>query len=695
MVRGLGAALAGLVIGVAGMYAVLDRDAETTGTADTTVSRDIGSVATLPAEVAAVHRENRYGDLRTVEQILALPSDFARTEALYMLAGRSNSGTLQNLIYEAIRIADPVARNVALGILFARLTELDPSSALAMTRTDAFSADRNMESEVWRNWGKFDLDAALAAAKLQASSGQRNRAAQALFAAFGYLGNKTTDRIENEVGIRPDRSARGRYLYELANRSPEDAFNYVNNIRSSREQRDNVRWLANHLARTDPDRAASYAILIEDANLQESYRNSVAATVAAAEPQHVLDRLLTSYQSDAERTQVHSAMAELVARDVESAMQYLQQVTSAQDRERFGHLIAEELARQDPARALAWARENDRGERRELTAIVLRQIATVDPQFAMQEVKNIRGASARQQALSSVIGSVARHDQRLAAEFVEQIESRQERDMAAGNLIWRWVRQDAEAAINWAMNSDKIDNKQTMAYAGRYLVRSDMDAAIRLLPKLDENTAADWRLQIAEQMARSASATAAQNFISQFDGSEDYSKLQAAIVRGVAKNDITLARQLADQLPAGKDKDFAYHQLVERMSETDPGQAANWLSTISDVQQRGAATKQLISNWYAQDPAAAGRWVDKLPRGPQRDDAIVGLASSWEEMTPSRTLLLDSIGSAEKQIHARFLRIAIVAKTDWQKAQTMLNNTELSSLMRQQMQSLIDNHRNR
>ena len=96
--------------------------------------RDLDNVPRMSDAIAKQYREDRYDNLRTIEQILALPTDFARTEALYMLAGRSDSGSVQNLIYEANRIASAIDRDTALTILFSRLTELDPPSALAVAR---------------------------------------------------------------------------------------------------------------------------------------------------------------------------------------------------------------------------------------------------------------------------------------------------------------------------------------------------------------------------------------------------------------------------------------------------------------------------------------------------------------------------------------------------------------------------------
>jgi len=694
MKRVLAAAFAGVIVGAVGTYAIQDRNLMTSGTQGRKISRDIGNVPTMSGAIAAQHREDRYENLRSIEQILALPTDFSQTEALYMLAGRSDSGSVQNFITEANRIADPADRNSALAILFFRLTELDSPAALALARTAMFLADSGIESEVWRSWGKHDLDGALMAAKAHSTSGQRNLAAQALFSVYGYLGNETTARIEHELGIRPDRTSRSRFLNDLANRSPADAIEYVINIRSSRDQREALWWLAYYLTRNDPGRAGSYADLITDAVQRETYRNFVASATTPGDPAVVLDQLITAHGPRPKRGQVYSAMRELVARDVDSAIRYFERVNSRQDRQSFVSLIAEELARQNPTRALDWARANERSQNPRWLIQVLTRIASSEPRLAMHEARNIPHATKRSQAIANVVGTVAKTDPHLAAEFVDQIAKRHERQTAAANMVSTWAQQDPDAVVNWVMTNDEIDSKVILAQVGRQLVQTDMDAMIRILPRLDEENAVDWRLQIAQNLATQTSAAAAQNFISTFEGSEDYLKLQVAVVRGVTQNDIFLAKQLADRLPAGADRDATLAQLIRYHANTNPAEAAAWLALISDKLQRSSATLQLASIWDSQDSDAAGRWVDTLPWGGQRDDVIVGLVSNWQEMTQSRRLLIESIGDSEKKTRAQIRYIGRVARTDWQRAQSMLTETDMPSIDRQRIQEAIDHYRN-
>ena len=64
-------------------------------------------------------------------------------------------------------------------------------------------------------------------------------------------------------------------------------------------------------------------------------------------------------------------------------------------------------------------------------------------------------------------------------------------------------------------------------------------------------------------------------------------------------------------------------------------------------------TSQLVSRWHRVDPDGVSAWARDLPRGKQRDSAIVGLAGAWDELTPSRKMLLKSVGDVEQRQQAQ------------------------------------------
>ena len=695
MTRAIVILAVGAIFGAAITYVIIDSSKLSMPEQGTGTARTIQNIPKMTESDAALHRADRYEKLQSVEDIMALPTEFWQVEALYVLTGRSDSSGIQNLIYESNEIAEAVDRERTLTILFSRLTELDPASALAMSRTSRFSDNSDIESGVWRSWGRLDLDAALLAVQAQGTSTQRNHAAQALFSAYGYLGNETTDKIERVLNIRPDRRTRASYLYKLANRSPSEAIIYVSNIQSSLELEQSVSWLAHHLASKDPDRALGYAALFSEEEIRRYFESIVSSSLAAVNPAETLDRLLSGTDPVPGDREIYNAVRELASRDLDSALAYFDQIRSSDLRRKFGQSIIEELVRDDPQRAIRWANDNDTGDHSMLLTQVLRRIARTDPDLAIETASKITDSMQRLNVVTNIVMTISRSDPLKAAAMVGGIENKRERANAESMLATSWAREDPDSALGWLLGSDLVDKKGALFRMGENLVEADVDAAIRLLPRLDEANAAGWRKQIAQTLAADRSLAEAQNFINQFEGSPDYGRLQAAVAGGVATDDIAMAKQLADQLPAGADKDRAYSKLIMSHAETDPAEAAVWLSSIIDEQQRASATGRLVYAWNHQDPEAAFRWADNLPRGTTRDDAIVGLAASWEEMTPGRRLLMDSIGSAEKKTQASLGRIRFVARDDWQKAQSMLDALNLSQAERQRTQRMIDYYRDR
>ena len=134
MARTITAIFAGVLFGAFAMLLVSNFDSGNVAT-DGNI-RDLAEVLPMTRAESVRHREERYRTLSGVAEVMALPTEFARAEALYALAGRSGSAAVRALIFEADRIVDDVARARLLGILFSRLTEIDPRSALTLARND-------------------------------------------------------------------------------------------------------------------------------------------------------------------------------------------------------------------------------------------------------------------------------------------------------------------------------------------------------------------------------------------------------------------------------------------------------------------------------------------------------------------------------------------------------------------------------
>jgi hypothetical protein len=690
----MAALIGGILLGILAMLAAARFGSSSNQSPDEIV-RDIADVPKMAQAVAEKHRDEQYTSLTSVEEVIALPTEFARSEALYVLAGRSDSAGVQNLIFEANRIADDVERVSLLNILFFRLAETDPLSALALARTGYFNGIKSIERTVWRAWARKDLEDALFAAKTQTSMAHQNSSAQSLYAAFGYMGNETTERIEAELGIGPDRSSRGRYLYQLADRSPAEAIAFINGLERGTEQRENVSWLAHYVSLQDPSAALRYADLFRVASDGEYYSRIINGNIARENPHAAIERLLANGNSGRSSGEYQSAMSALASTDLDAAKQYFEQARSSDDRMMFGSAIASEMAKKDPVGALAWARANDKGPFPYLQMSVLGHIAQTDPQLALTEALDTPNVQMRSQMVSMVVQHIARNDPADAVTYLDQVQDRQQKLEVTQQLASSWIQRDPEAAIDWILSQDKETAGQLVQMAALRLLDTDIDAAIRMLPRVGEQNQESMRQQIAQRLATSRSPDEAQSFIRQFVGQPGYDQLQASLISGVARTDVLMAKQLADQLADGNARDRAYVQVIAQHAQTNPTEAARWLRNVTDERMRGVAAGQLAAQWYAHDPAAAARWVTGLPAGSSRDDAIMQMSSQWRDATPEQEKLIASIEDRDKRGKAKIRQIYNVMRTNPAKARKLLEDEDIPSYERQRVETMISQYGSR
>jgi hypothetical protein len=638
--------------------------------------RTIGSVPAMSPDQAAAHRSARYAEIASVEQLMGLPGHFARMEALYAMAGRAGSADVQNLIFQADNIADYSDRRDVLLILFARLTELDVESALALTGMSPFAADPGYEQEVWRRWGERDLDAALRhAAGLEPA--RRNLAAQALLASQGYWGNERTARIAERLGVEPDDRTRSARLDELARSDPAAAIGYVRGIESPLQRRQAAAQLGLLLGREGLAAVSRHAAAFSDPLLRSAFEDAAAQAAAEVDPAGTLERLLAQGRG-LPPSRLAAVFAAVAGQDLGQALTWYRRVEDPRQRQVVGLALAKELTRADPHRALAWAREFEGESEGGIYRQVIATLAETDPGLALADAGSLGDSQHRMFAIMTIAHVLSEQDPRRAVALLDDIESPEQRDMLVQTIGMNWLQRDPEAALDWMLAADVGSRANLLAQAGATLVRQDLDAAIRLLPRLDKEQATMWRQQIAARIATERSVAQAQSFIAQYQGSAEYPQLMAAVVQGVSRNDAAAAVSMLDELPDGEQRWMLYRSVFHHYAEQDPRRAAEAVVAINgEPAERANLVQQVVSRWASADPVAAERWADNLPPGPQRDGAIQGAAGQWREITPSRRRLLESIGDAETRKQAVAMSVFRALREDPETAEQILQAIDL------------------
>lgn len=683
------ALLVGAAVGASVVYFV----AEPSSDAGAVRDRDIVDVPQIGVEEAASERARGFHSVRTIEDTLRYPTHFQRMESLYVLAGRSDSPALQNLIYEADRVVDADIRNAALNILFTRLTELDPQSALAIARVPAFADIPELERSVWRTWGRGDLDAALATAVTDSNRWRRDAAVQALYADSGFSDDERAAKIERDSGIPPSRAARNQHARALAERSPADAIAFVNGIPRGHTDRQTIMGVAQVLTRQLGERAAAFGAQLDDEQRREIFRNAHANVLVEMDPELALERLIGASRTPEETDQLRAAARALAAQDMDRLFGYFEHARRQSERMMIGSTIVHELAQTDPRRAMEWAKANTTHENSRFLSEALRIVAADDPELAFSVFEGLRGRDLRGQVLYSVMGAIARKDRVLALRYIDTLQNRQEKTWAIASVVGNWAREEPEAAIEWAMSSGEARSRGALHNLAFSLTRTDVDTVMRMLPKVDGEAARVWRREVTRTLMSQRSIDEARRFASRFEGESDFNELQAMIVGHLARTDVDQAVVAAAQLEEGPARDQAYIQLLSMEVIETTDQVDRILGAIGSDESRRHAIQHLVGNWAYSNVEGLEQWVDRLPRGEVRNEAIATAASAWTETTPSRNQLIESIPDLKQRSAARRNQLNAVARLDWRKAEVLLATASLSEEDREAVRKAIDQYR--
>jgi hypothetical protein len=682
--------LLGVVGGIGASWFYAPTSGPTPETGMPVIVRDLGEVAPMTAAEEATHRAQRFEAMTTVEETLRLRSDFDQTEAMYVIAGRSDSAQVQNLIFQALRIADASDRRAGLSILFSRLTDIDPHSAVAMAGQAPFTAERSVEPAIWRTWSRSDLDAALLAASALTPASRRRRAAEAIYSAHGNLGNDRTRHIEEILGIPPSRRIKSQHVLSLAADSPEAAFDYLNQLSTGSDQNDAAWVLGGHFGRNVPSFAEAYASRISNGTARATYTRHAVESAAKADPELMLDRWLGAPDAQRHLVELSQAIAVLASTDIESAISYVQAADDQQVAVLLSTEIIKRLAQDDPERALQWAHENGRGQARSVFQQAIIQVAAAHPEIALSAINEFPAGTERDSLTGMVISAWVRSDPESAVVTLEGMPAGSGKQQAVQFLLMGWAEVDTRAAMSWAIENSESYGLPLSDQISRQLISQDPQVAIQLLPRMDEKTAADWSVRIVQTLAGQQSIAEAEEFANRYRNSPQYPYMQEALIPLLARTDLARAKQMADGMPQGPNQDSVYLQLIGTAAAEDPRQAAVWIEAMQGESRRSQAISVLVQTWSRSDASGASRWVNGLPAGDSRDDALVALVSSATNFDESSLRLIESIGSDEKKYQATTSYLYRLSRVDPSRAEHLLNTLSLSRSQRTQIEQMLN-----
>ena len=562
------------------------------------------AVGTMTIEAAQLQREEHYQNINSIPEILSLPSLFAQKEALHSIAGRANKILLLKLLKESAGVRNTQQRHALMQVLLSRLTEIDPQNAANIALKAYENRNYSLLSEVFLNWAKLDIDAAVERANEIEDSYQHNTAAQGIIAAV----NADNISLILELSERLDlKHNQGQYvsnaLIVKATEDPEFAIQEAMLMPKGYERETAMNGIIDSWATQDPEQAFAFTQRISDNIIRQRLQESVLYRWAEVDPQTAYEIMLTlpkgnitniSYTvfsnlanqnpidalefienipSSRNRSDAYNAtITAWAAKDAQAAANYVAQLDNKQLQQQLSSTIVQYLSEQSPENALVWAQDMDPNGQKYLQDTVVGQIAAKDPDRAFQIAQAAQPLSLRQQLSLTVINNLTYSDPVRAAQMVDRLPFADVSSDLINAVMYGWANSDPDAAIAWVNSKSGSLRENGLISLGSQLASIDPELAASYLPQLNGRVRESWAQNITYYYASYDIAEAA-IWVETFRGENIFSDLLNSVAVSAASTDVDYALELAQSMPTKPERDSLIRQIADQVSYSDPQRA--------------------------------------------------------------------------------------------------------------------------
>ena len=282
---------------------------------------------------------------------------------------------------------------------------------------------------------------------------------------------------------------------------------------------------------------------------------------------------------------------------------------------------ARRRASDDPEEAMHWLQVQSLSEDtlRGMLEIVA-VWAAEDSESALLWLESNAQGLARHATIQSGIELWAQQAPNTAAAWIDGMANDGSKVTAAKTLATHWVAQSTAEASQWV---EQLPNGSLRDETSAALVQSWM--------AIDPEAAAIWALTQAEfQGNKSLLNQSIKHYVQASPAGAE------AFVRSL--NDDNLAAETIETF-------------VRTLAETDPTQAMDWQTSLSQSDQiyNPESPAIIMEEWSRTDSVAASTWLNDTPSGPQRDAAIVGFTNTMLNFDPEAAAAWSNTISAPEQ----------------------------------------------
>ncbi|MEM9531632.1 MAG: hypothetical protein AAGA23_11990 [Pseudomonadota bacterium] len=606
--------------------------------------------------------------------LLALPTDFDQTLALYSIAGEADLAGLRQYMEDSLSIALENERNAALSILFMRYGDLDPDGAIAQFEALGLTGNSTVLYPLFSSWSKQDLDGAITRARSLNFPRDRQTASRAIMRAHASESPETIQRIASDLNTSLA-SLGPQALAARARTEPMAAARTALALEDANARRQALGWIASTWAESDVDAALRFAKTITNPADQTAFRYTALARLAERDPETLLARLGDGPRTPQDNGLATTAMMHLARKNPERALNLALEQTpgqrqsavqrvfsswaqadpraaaegletatdlTAQERLQAAGQVVSQLAQADPEAALTWASQLDRESPQAnhwYTAIA--SVPQLDHELAWSIVDQEPSAVRRGAMTVAVLGKMAEMDPLGAVDRLEALPAGENRSNAISGIAQQWIQHDPASAMDWLLSLGAQERSNAVTQLGWSLAQLDLDLAASYLPDLSEQEAQHWLGSLMHHYLQRSPFDAAA-WLEQYPNIQGHGERMGQVAAALASQDPRAAWKLVDEIEERRQRDRAMAQLAAGWSQADPRGAGKWWHRLEDADQTGDVLGSLVSGWASVDPDGARKWILRLKEDAHRDQALTQyLGQTTLEPGAAGRLILD------------------------------------------------------
>lgn len=649
----------------------------------------------------------------TWQQIAELP-ETRRNAILYDMADRADAANLERLIREA---EDTPIAGPAITIFVRAYVDLDPQAALDYALNFEGHNRQPILGVLIRHWARTDLDAAIAAAK-ELPPELSGSARRTIAAEYRGADPEFREELHKRLEVSPQQRARE----DMPN--PEEVFEQALALPPGPERDQAIRGTLFTWTRIDPAAALAATEALER-HEAESARSVVLDTWARTDPQGLL-QALPEVSNAQQREQLLGTALGVLARDdpalaldqanaldtrsariaarysvlggisasdpMLAAELYAQLPPNERPTQLVGQLLIA-MIRQDADAAMAWAESVD-GERGYTWVVALDMLAREDPDRALELLSGYEPSPELTQSLGRVLSQVARSDPERAAGYVPSLPPGDMKRSVAMRTASQWARTDPAATLEWVKTLDEDTQVAAIREAGGAILKADPELAFTPLEQFHPAARTDWIAKAANAYARE-DPLGAVDWLEPYSSDEQYPRWIEGVVTVAAYDDPALAMEIASNLSTREERSRAQLSVLGVWAERDGAAAARWVELQPPGEQRSHMVRRIANTWFRKSPSATLQWVESRTDPEDRELGFVGLAESGSADSEQILEFIQRVQSAEWRENLLAAHIISLVRADPDRAQQILDESNLRADLQANLQEQIDKERER